>query len=356
MSINHFSSDLPEAQWWSHYMMDSSARTSSSNQNPFISTDHLLPSSTASFWLNPHQLYHIPNHTTASAGGAMFCTQNNAVSFDLNNEDDEELVDEQVTADDRENNNTARESEQEEQEMPKERLFEKPLTPSDVGKLNRLVIPKQHAEKHFPLNGSGDSGENGLLLGFEDEVGKSWRFRYSYWNSSQSYVLTKGWSRFVKEKRLDAGDIVIFARHRVDTGRLFIGWRRRNSGGGQDSSVAQPAAAVANGGGAGGWSRVFYSGHPYPSQHQGPSSLPYQPECLHAGSVLQNQTTAASGNSKRLRLFGVNLECQADESEPSTPVGSPMSSQGQAHQHPYHQYYSNHMDISFSGADVYRQG
>uniref|UniRef100_J3N926 TF-B3 domain-containing protein n=1 Tax=Oryza brachyantha TaxID=4533 RepID=J3N926_ORYBR len=35
--------------------------------------------------------------------------------------------------------------------------------------------------------------------------GKVWRFRYSYWNSSQSYVLTKGWSRFVKEKGLHAG-------------------------------------------------------------------------------------------------------------------------------------------------------
>ena len=33
----------------------------------------------------------------------------------------------------------------------KEALFEKPLTPSDVGKLNRLVIPKQHAERYFPL-------------------------------------------------------------------------------------------------------------------------------------------------------------------------------------------------------------
>lgn len=115
-------------------------------------------------------------------------------------------------------------------DIEQEKLFEKPLTPSDVGKLNRLVIPKQHAEKHFPLNGSGDSGaENGLLLGFEDEAGKSWRFRYSYWNSSQSYVLTKGWSRFVKDKRLHAGDVVFFSRHRLDAARLFIGWKRRNS-------------------------------------------------------------------------------------------------------------------------------
>ena len=55
---------------------------------------------------------------------------------------------------------------------------------NDVGKLNRLVIPKQYAEKHFPLDAS--SNEKGLLLSFEDSAGKPWRFCYSYWNSSQS--------------------------------------------------------------------------------------------------------------------------------------------------------------------------
>lgn len=89
----------------------------------------------------------------------------------------------------------------------KEQMFEKIVTPSDVGKLNRLVVPKLYAEKHFPMvNGAS------MLLSFEDEGGKVWRFRYSYWNSSQSYVLTKGWSRFVKEKQLKAGWVVVFGR------------------------------------------------------------------------------------------------------------------------------------------------
>ncbi|XVF80340.1 hypothetical protein PTKIN_Ptkin15bG0062200 [Pterospermum kingtungense] len=111
--------------------------------------------------------------------------------------------------------------------IEKEHMFDKVVTPSDVGKLNRLVIPKQHAEKYFPLDSS--SSEKGLLLNFEDRNGKSWRFRYSYWNSSQSYVMTKGWSRFVKEKKLDAGDIVSFQRGVGDSGkdRLYIDWRRR---------------------------------------------------------------------------------------------------------------------------------
>lgn len=112
--------------------------------------------------------------------------------------------------------------------IEREHMFDKVVTPSDVGKLNRLVIPKQHAEKYFPLDSSSND-KGGLLLNFEDSNGKPWRFRYSYWNSSQSYVMTKGWSRFVKEKKLDAGDIVSFQRGAGDLSkhRLFIDWRRR---------------------------------------------------------------------------------------------------------------------------------
>ncbi|KAL5545781.1 hypothetical protein UlMin_005468 [Ulmus minor] len=254
----------------------------------------------------------------------------------------------------------------------KEPMFEKPLTPSDVGKLNRLVIPKQHAEKYFPLGGGigGDSADKGLLLSFEDELGKFWRFRYSYWNSSQSYVLTKGWSRYVKEKRLDAGDVVLFERHRRDADRLFIGWRRRavaqDNGGAQEAHVSGGLGVgvveSSSGGGegsSGGWTRMFYSAHPYPThhhphsqQHNNPSALPYQPDSIDAGSPVQSQTTPV-GTSRILRLFGVNLECQPepDESEPSTPDGSCMSSQGQAQQHQFYPtpaYYSDHMDFTFS--------
>jgi len=123
----------------------------------------------------------------------------------------------------------------------REQLFEKTVTPSDVGKLNRLVIPKQHAEKHFPLNAvavavAGDgvspaaAAAKGLLLNFEDVGGKVWRFRYSYWNSSQSYVLTKGWSRFVKEKNLRAGDAVRFFRSTGPDRQLYIDCKARSIG------------------------------------------------------------------------------------------------------------------------------
>ncbi|KAE8690304.1 B3 domain-containing protein [Hibiscus syriacus] len=191
-----------------------------------------------------------------------------------------------------------------------ESMFEKPLTPSDVGKLNRLVIPKQHAEKHFPSVG-GDSLDKGLLLSFEDESGKCWCFRYSYWSSSQSYVLTKGWSRYVKEKKLDAGDVVLFQRHRFDAERLFIGWRRRGA------AVDGGNAVMGSNSGGGNerlCSRDLYEGYPYPGQIQGQchgANVSYQHDCLRAGSMAENQTQG--GNPKKLfRLFGVNLECECE--------------------------------------------
>ncbi|KAF8663563.1 hypothetical protein HU200_055375 [Digitaria exilis] len=101
-----------------------------------------------------------------------------------------------------------------------EHLFQKVLTPSDVGNLNRLVVPKHHAEKHFlakrsnPLMAAG----MGVHLDFMDgapegkERKKTWRFRYSYCTSSRIYIFTKGWRRYVREKGLQAGDTVAFSR------------------------------------------------------------------------------------------------------------------------------------------------
>ncbi|WOH13384.1 hypothetical protein DCAR_0832894 [Daucus carota subsp. sativus] len=124
----------------------------------------------------------------------------------------------------------------------REHLFEKAVTPSDVGKLNRLVIPKQHAEKHFPLQ----HGNKGVLLNFEDSGGKVWRFRYSSWTSSQSNVLTKGWNRFVKEKGLNAGDIVSFYRSNGVDRQLYIATESGiGSGSGENvESEVHPVQAV----------------------------------------------------------------------------------------------------------------
>ncbi|XP_021899217.1 AP2/ERF and B3 domain-containing transcription factor At1g50680-like [Carica papaya] len=93
------------------------------------------------------------------------------------------------------------------------KLFHKELTPSDVSKLNRLVIPKKFAVKNFP-NISGNAYYNGNLsdiqLIFYDRDMRVWKFRYCYWTSSESYVFTRGWNQFVKDKQLKAGEIVTF--------------------------------------------------------------------------------------------------------------------------------------------------
>ncbi|KAK4779893.1 hypothetical protein SAY87_015999 [Trapa incisa] len=123
-------------------------------------------------------------------------------------------------------------------------LFQKMLTPSDVGRQNRLVIPKKHAEKHFPAQirsgvqfptGKSSDGKTtgavrtrgGNMLNFRDvNGGRVWRFRFSYWNRSRSYVLTRGWSRFVKEKKLQAGDLISFQQSMGPDRRLYIDYSK----------------------------------------------------------------------------------------------------------------------------------
>ncbi|KAK8635326.1 hypothetical protein V6N13_004067 [Hibiscus sabdariffa] len=94
-------------------------------------------------------------------------------------------------------------------------LFQKELTPSDVGKLNRLVIPKKHAIKHFPCIQNNqqrqiNGGFEDIELVFYDKSMQTWRFRYCYCRSSQSFVFTRGWNRFVKEKKLRERDVIAF--------------------------------------------------------------------------------------------------------------------------------------------------
>ncbi|KAL0900371.1 hypothetical protein Bca101_084332 [Brassica carinata] len=212
----------------------------------------------------------------------------------------------------------------------RESLFEKSLTPSDVGKLNRLVIPKQHAERYLPLNNNGgdvtaESTEKGVLLSFEDESGKCWKFRYSYWNSSQSYVLTKGWSRYVKDKHLNAGDVVLFQRHRFDIHRLFIGWRRRG-----EASSSSAVSAVSQD--VRGDTTAYWNG----------LTTPYR--------AVAETPTVVAGSSRTVRLFGVNLECHGDVVEP------PPCPDAYNGQHIYYYSTPHPMSISFAGEAMEQVG
>ncbi|TMW98506.1 hypothetical protein EJD97_003943 [Solanum chilense] len=243
--------------------------------------------------------------------------------------------------------------------VEREHMFDKVVTPSDVGKLNRLVIPKQHAEKYFPLDSSSND-KGGLLLNFEDSNGKPWRFRYSYWNSSQSYVMTKGWSRFVKEKKLDAGDVVSFQRGagELSKHRLFIDWRRRphhENGNNQFMFPHQfsdgrlyyyPTTFSSNllleGGGSMGHPPNYYNPQSY-MYEIGNRSYNISNGTVINANALKNEirwggcsSTTTTGNyveprvfdsvpvvqgkvaAKRFRLFGVNMDCPMDQDHPDT--------------------------------------
>ncbi|XP_057972527.1 AP2/ERF and B3 domain-containing transcription factor At1g51120-like [Malania oleifera] len=104
-----------------------------------------------------------------------------------------------------------------------QQLFQKELTLSDVGKLNRLVIPKKYAVRYFPQL---SDGEDSMQVVVFDKQMKPWTFRYCYWKSSQSFVFTKGWNRFVKEKQLREKDVITFykrdSRRAMKEGRSFL--------------------------------------------------------------------------------------------------------------------------------------
>ncbi|KAL5220059.1 hypothetical protein ABZP36_024772 [Zizania latifolia] len=180
--------------------------------------------------------------------------------------------------------------------VEREHMFDKVVTPSDVGKLNRLVVPKQHAERFFPAAAAGTQ------LCFEDRAGMPWRFRYSYWGSSQSYVMTKGWSRFVRAARLSAGDTVSFSRA---GGRYFIDYRhchRRV----RDISFATSATAI-----PAAWPLFGRVVQTAPANY-GPGSATMFLDTV-APVVAGHRVEAGPTGQRSFRLFGVNVECGGDE-------------------------------------------
>ena len=177
-----------------------------------------------------------------------------------------------------------------------EHMFDKVLTPSDVGKLNRLVVPKQHAERYFPTAATPGTTAD---LCFEDHAGTPWSFRYSYWGSSQSYVMTKGWSRFVHAAGLAAGDTVSFSR---SGRRYFIDYRhcQRRRRDIDFSAVADAAPAMP----------LFGRVRTAATSGGGASMM-----VLDAARVLAGHDHAEVGPAARrsFRLFGVNVECGAGD-------------------------------------------
>ncbi|KAH0935254.1 hypothetical protein HID58_012371 [Brassica napus] len=108
-----------------------------------------------------------------------------------------------------------------------ELLFEKYLTTSDLSNLKILNTNFFAAVKYFSF-ATVVVGATERILSVEDEEGKPWQFGFSDFNS-QHYLLTNGWSNYVKEKQLGVGDIVFLQRIFTDSSRLFIGFSRRRA-------------------------------------------------------------------------------------------------------------------------------
>ena len=96
-----------------------------------------------------------------------------------------------------------------EQGISSQLLFRKVLAPRDVAKHPRLLIPKEYALRYFPpVTGDVES----VQIVFYDKDGVPWTFRYSCWESNQSFVFTTGWKQFVNAKGLQRGETISFYR------------------------------------------------------------------------------------------------------------------------------------------------
>ncbi|XP_042479649.1 AP2/ERF and B3 domain-containing transcription factor RAV1-like [Macadamia integrifolia] len=91
-----------------------------------------------------------------------------------------------------------------------EPLFEKMLFQSDMNNLNRLLIPRKFEKIYFPrLKISKDNYKKETLM-FFDHQNIAWDMKFEFSESSQSYVLTRGWSAFVNQYQLRTNFMVCF--------------------------------------------------------------------------------------------------------------------------------------------------
>ncbi|KAJ4950645.1 hypothetical protein NE237_027477 [Protea cynaroides] len=89
-------------------------------------------------------------------------------------------------------------------------LFEKKLSQSDVDGMNRLRLPTRSAEIYFPCLEIGEGKYKKETLLFVDHNNIPWEMTYEAWESSKTFVLTKGWIEFVNHNQLRPNFVVRF--------------------------------------------------------------------------------------------------------------------------------------------------
>ncbi|XP_059628317.1 auxin response factor 18 [Cornus florida] len=112
--------------------------------------------------------------------------------------------------------------------------FAKTLTQSDANNGGGFSVPRYCAETIFPgLDYTAEPPVQTILA--KDVHGEVWKFRHIYRGTPRRHLLTTGWSNFVNQKKLVAGDSIVFLR--ADNGDLCVGIRRakRGIGGGTES-------------------------------------------------------------------------------------------------------------------------
>ncbi|KAK4375965.1 hypothetical protein RND71_006642 [Anisodus tanguticus] len=106
--------------------------------------------------------------------------------------------------------------------------FVKTLTQSDANNGGGFSVPRYCAETIFPrLDLTADPPVQTVMA--KDVHGEIWKFRHIYRGTPRRHLLTSGWSTFVNQKKLVAGDSVVFLRAENDD--LCVGIRRVKRGG-----------------------------------------------------------------------------------------------------------------------------
>ncbi|KAI5058463.1 hypothetical protein GOP47_0026633 [Adiantum capillus-veneris] len=105
---------------------------------------------------------------------------------------------------------------------PTVHMFCKTLTPSDTSTHGGFSVPRKHASCLPPLDMTKFPPTQELVA--TDLHGVKWHFRHIYRGQPKRHLLTTGWSVFVSQKKLAAGDAVIFLRG--EDGELRVGIRR----------------------------------------------------------------------------------------------------------------------------------
>ncbi|KAG8071521.1 hypothetical protein GUJ93_ZPchr0006g45975 [Zizania palustris] len=123
------------------------------------------------------------------------------------------------------------------EEHEKPASFAKTLTQSDANNGGGFSVPRYCAETIFPrLDYAADPPVQTVVT--KDVHGNAWNFRHIYRGTPRRHLLTTGWSTFVNQKKLVAGDSIVFLRG--DGGELHVGIRRakRGFGGGSGGDEA----------------------------------------------------------------------------------------------------------------------